>query len=55
MRKKLIVGVAFVAGSLLSLGAPTAFAGEVTGNGKGTPLVSTDPDVPATDVKSRSR
>ena len=40
MRKKLIVGVAFAAGSLLSLGAPTAFAGEITGNGKGTPFVS---------------
>ena len=53
MRRKLIVGVAFAAGSLLTLGAPTAFAGEVTGNGKGTPFISTNPDIPSTDVKSR--
>ena len=48
--RRVVIGAAIAAGTLLAMGAPSAFVGEITGNGKGTPLISHGPAAPTENV-----
>lgn len=48
--KKTLIAALICSASVVGVSAGSAFAGEVTGNGKGTPLPSHGPYAPATEV-----